>query len=122
MSTIKVNTIQTVAGVEQYLTKAWANFNGSGTLTVRQSGNASSVTDFGVANYGLNFSSNMPDANYAITGTAEGRDVHPNRTVATAFGVAPTSSSARVYTGMPGGSGSNGIFEDAAFVSIVIHR
>jgi hypothetical protein len=53
-----------------YACRAWVNFNSIGTLTVRASGNVSSVTDNGVSNYTINFTNAMPDANYAIAGAA----------------------------------------------------
>jgi hypothetical protein len=48
-----------------YGCRAWVNFNGIGTPAIRASGNVSSLTDFGTGNFGINFSTNMPDANYA---------------------------------------------------------
>lgn len=45
--------------------RAWVNFDGTSTPSIRSSGNVSSITDFGTGNYGINFSTNMPDANYA---------------------------------------------------------
>lgn len=65
MSTLKVNAIQGTNGVERYLARAWVNFNGSGTVAIRASGNVSSVTDNGTGNFTVNFTSAMPDANYA---------------------------------------------------------
>ena len=48
-----------------YACRAWVNFNGSGTVSIRASGNVSSITDNGVGDYTVNFSSALPDANYA---------------------------------------------------------
>lgn len=45
--------------------RAWVNFNGTGTVAIRASGNVSSVTDLGTGYYQLNFSTAMPDGNYA---------------------------------------------------------
>jgi len=64
MSTLKVNTIQTTSGVEVYTAKAWVNFNGTGTVAIRASGNVSSITDNGTGNYTVNFTTAMSDANY----------------------------------------------------------
>ncbi|CAB4140547.1 hypothetical protein UFOVP684_54 [uncultured Caudovirales phage] len=50
-----------------YACRAWVNFNGSGTVAIRASGNVSSITDNGVGNYTANFSTAMPDVNYAAT-------------------------------------------------------
>lgn len=68
MSTLKVNAIQNTAGVEQYLAKAWVNFNGTGTVAIRASGNVSSITDNGTGDYTVNFANALQDANYAVSG------------------------------------------------------
>jgi hypothetical protein len=68
MSTLRVNTLQTQAGVEVYTAKAWVNFNGTGTVAIRASGNVSSITDNGTGNYTVNFTTAMVDANYAASG------------------------------------------------------
>lgn len=49
-------------------TKAWVNFNGTGTVSIRASRNISSITDNGTGDYRLNFTSSLPDANYAVSG------------------------------------------------------
>jgi hypothetical protein len=51
-----------------YACRAWVNFNGTGTVAIRASGNVSSITDGGVGIYTVNFTTAMPDANYAVTG------------------------------------------------------
>ena len=51
-----------------YGCRAWVNFNGTGTVAIRASGNVSSITDIGVGLYGINFTNAMPDGNYAIAG------------------------------------------------------
>lgn len=48
-----------------YACRAWVNFNGSGTIAIRSSGNVSSITDNGTGQYVVNFSTAMPDANYS---------------------------------------------------------
>lgn len=48
-----------------YACRAWVNFNGTGTVAIRASGNVSSITDGGTGNYTINFTTAMPDANYA---------------------------------------------------------
>jgi len=49
-----------------YGCRAWVNFNGTGTVAIRASGNVSSITDNGVGDYTVNFTNAMPDANYGI--------------------------------------------------------
>jgi hypothetical protein len=51
-----------------YGCRAWVNFNGTGTVAIRASGNVSSITDNGTGNYTVNFTTAMPDVNYcAVT-------------------------------------------------------
>jgi hypothetical protein len=55
-----------------YACRAWVNFNGTGTVAIRASGNVSSITDNSTGNYTVNFTTAMPDANYAFTSTSMG--------------------------------------------------
>lgn len=48
-----------------YGCRAWVNFNGTGTVAIRASGNVTSITDNGTGSYSVNFTNAMPDANYA---------------------------------------------------------
>jgi hypothetical protein len=50
-----------------YGCRAWVNFNGTGTVAIRASGNVSSITDNGTGDYTVNFTNAMPNANYAFT-------------------------------------------------------
>lgn len=47
--------------------KGWVNFNGTGTLAVRDSYNVSSVTDSGTGYYTVNWDTDFADANYSVT-------------------------------------------------------
>jgi hypothetical protein len=57
-----------------YAARAWVNFNGTGTVAIRAAVNVSSITDNGQGNYTINFTTAMPDANYATVCTAERGD------------------------------------------------
>jgi hypothetical protein len=48
-----------------YAARAWVNFNGTGTVAIRDSGNVSSITDNGTGDYTVNFTTALPDANYS---------------------------------------------------------
>jgi hypothetical protein len=48
-----------------YGCRAWVNFNGTGTVAIRASGNVTSITDGGTGIYTVNFTTAMPDANYS---------------------------------------------------------
>jgi len=49
-----------------YACRAWVNFNGTGTVAIRESGNVSSITDNGTGKYTVNFTTAMPDTNYSV--------------------------------------------------------
>ena len=51
-----------------YAARAWVNFNGTGTVAIRASGNVTSITDNGTGNYTVNFTTAMPDTNYSFFG------------------------------------------------------
>jgi hypothetical protein len=53
-----------------YGCRAWVNFNGTGTVAIRGSGNVSSIGDMGDGDYYVNFTTAMPDANYCVTTTS----------------------------------------------------
>jgi len=59
--------IPTLGGdsVETRLCRAWVNFNGEGTVAIRDSYNISSLTDRGTGLYTISFLTAMSDANYS---------------------------------------------------------
>ena len=62
-----------------YACRAWVNFNGTGTVAIRASGNVSSITDNGVGDYTVNFATDMGDASYAAN-ISYGFNGYPNNT------------------------------------------
>ena len=54
-----------------YACRAWVNFNGTGTVAIRSSGNVSSITDNGTGDYTVNFTNAMSDVNYSTNITAD---------------------------------------------------
>jgi hypothetical protein len=57
-----------------YGCRAWVNFNGTGTVAIRSSGNVTSITDNGTGDYTVNFTNAMPDANYSSVGACAKND------------------------------------------------
>ena len=100
-----------------YACRAWVNFNGTGTVAIRASGNVSSITDNGVGQYAVNFTTAMQDANYAVNGTisvlASGAEA-----IVLGHNVAPTASSAEIRVV---NSSSQG-YMDKAYVWVSIFR
>ena len=60
--------ITTIGTAPAYACRAWVNFNGTGTVAIIASGNVSSITDNGVGDYTVNFTTAMPDDNYTCSG------------------------------------------------------
>jgi hypothetical protein len=71
--------------------RAWVNFDGTGTVAIRGSGNVSSVTDNGTGNYTVNFATAMVDANYSFATGYVGTDGQ-TRTVVTRTANPPLAS------------------------------
>lgn len=73
LTTPNINSAQiaTVSGsAPLYMCRAWVNFNGSGTVSIRASGNVSSITDNGTGDYTVNFTTALTDANYSVASYA----------------------------------------------------
>jgi hypothetical protein len=122
MSTLKVNTIRNSADVEQYLCKAWVNFNGSGTVAIRAAGNVSSITDNGTGDYTVNFTSAMADANYVLAGSARFDDSGAdfNSAFLAQYRGGYTTTTARIM--VTARNASTGSPSDASFVHVSIFR
>jgi hypothetical protein len=97
MSTLKVNAIQNTSGVTKYLAQAWVNFNGTGTVAINGQGNVSSITDNGVGDYTVNFTTAMSDANYAAAGTVSQASTAERQTLHGVSTPSPTSSAFRFW-------------------------
>jgi len=50
--------------------KAWVNFNGTGTIAVRDSLNVASLTDNGTGDFSANFNSSYSNTNYVVSMSA----------------------------------------------------
>ena len=55
--------------------KAWVNFNGTDTVSIRASHNVSSITDNGTGDYTVNLGVTMSSANYCVAGMSKDADV-----------------------------------------------
>ena len=85
------------AGVA-YGCRAWVNFNGTGTVAIKASGNVSSITDNGAGDYTLNFATSMPDANYSTVFGVRATVASVYAEIAIDTGTAPTTSAVRIWT------------------------
>jgi len=96
-----------------YGCRAWVNFNGTGTVAIRASGNVTSITDNGTGDYTVNFTTAMPDVNYAAV---TGFTTPAWNTVTHAFSY--TTSSVRVEAG----TGASPVYIDVLVFTVAIFR
>ena len=104
-----------------YAARAWVNFNGTGTVAIRASGNVSSITDHATGQYTVNFTTEMQDIDFACVGacaTLPGRNgmtVQITRQQSTTY--ANTTLTQRIW--VVDDAGNNG---DVEFVSVAVFR
>lgn len=123
MSTLRVNTIQNVAGsgdpAINGAAKAWVNFNGTGTVAIRASFNVSSITDNGTGDYTVNFTNALTDANYSAVIQMQTDTTGTNNRLIMIYPAANalTTTTLRIGAFIPGSSGF-----DPTIVCAAAHR
>jgi hypothetical protein len=76
LSDLKVTTISDLAGTgpvtltKQSAAKAWVNFDGTGTVAIRDSLNVSSITDNGTGDYTDNLTNSFTNTNWSLQGSS----------------------------------------------------
>lgn len=107
MSTLKTSNIQDTSGnnnstpeeISQGRAKAWVNFNGTGTVAIRDSFNVSSITDNGTGDYTITFANAMANVNYSFHGTASQAGTGNNgQTLSILASTAPTTTTVQFRT------------------------
>lgn len=124
MSTLKVNAFEDTSGKGWYPARAWVNFNGVGTVAIRDDGGVSSITDNSSGNYSANFDNTQSNANYCCNFSATDSGSGPSQTNGYVYGswkrgstaVAYATGSIRVGMGYP----ANTSFYDQSHVNISI--
>lgn len=118
-----VNPSTTIDGIN-FSCRAFVNFNGTGTVATRASGNVTNITDNGTGDYTVNFTTAMTDANYSVAlCTTGGNSGNVTRSIliagANATGaIQKTTSALRIQTG---DTTAIGLF-DMAEISVQIFR
>ena len=118
--TIDSAQIPTVSGTAPlYMCRAWVNFNGTGTVAIRGSGNVSSITDNGTGDYTVNFATAISDANYCPVTTLKptsGASSTNGKVANIRYDTNLATGSCRVFCSSTGGA------EDMDIVSVSIFR
>jgi hypothetical protein len=99
-----------------YGCRAWVNFNGTGTVAIRASGNVSSITDSGVGLYGVNFTTAMPDVSYSYS-HAYSNEVNGQHTVGFLNSMSASQLSVAHYN-----AANSAATSDKSFVQIAVFR
>ena len=69
LATDAVDQLSTASGsAPSYSARLWVNFNGTGTIAIRNSGNVSSLTDNGTGDHTVNFTTALSASTYCVTG------------------------------------------------------
>lgn len=122
-----VTTAKLATSPQQGLAKAWVNFNGVGTVAIRDSFNVSSITDGGQGIYSVSFTTAMANTNYCVVGMAEPSFVSGvGQSFYTVFGggssnaFVRTTSAAQVKTSYVSSTGAASALWDCQAVHIAI--
>jgi hypothetical protein len=125
--TIDSASVPTVSGTAPlYMARAWVNFNGTGVVAIRASGNVSSITDNGTGDYTVNFTTAMPDANYSTIVTTRGNG-NAGRGVGALIdcpktGTTPTTTTITFAVGIGATASVNGDVYDSDYCNVSIFR
>ena len=108
------------AGINQArIAKAWVNFNGSGTVAIRDSYNVSSITDDGTGKYKVNFSTAMSDINYSAV--VAGKYTESGDAVYNTVGFLRRIATATSYIGVRGiGGNASSSFDDLTTCNVIV--
>jgi hypothetical protein len=96
-----------------YFARAWVNFNGSGTVSIRGSGNVSSISDLGTGNYLVNLSTAMSNTNYSVVASGRLSTNSSGRDYITTEVKTTSSASIKDIAG-------NGSFYDYVYNNVII--
>lgn len=91
-----INVTNAPGSPPRFFCRAWVNFNGTGTVAIRASGNVASITDNGTGDYTINFTTAMPDTDYAVIVTAGNAGTNPVGNVLVAWANTYATGSIRI--------------------------
>jgi hypothetical protein len=119
--TINSAQVATVSGTAPlYMARAWVNFNGTGTVAIRASGNVTSITDNGLGAFTINLTTAMPDTNCAPVTSGQRYSASVSRAGKIDANMASTTT-VRLFTGYED-SFSGPIATDLEFNHIAVFR
>jgi hypothetical protein len=105
-------------GIVTGTAKAWVNFNGTGTVAIRDSYNVSSITDNGTGLYTASFANALSDINYSSNITAGNSSTASSCMAAVSIDGSYTTTSVGVKVNFANASANGAV--DSATVSLAI--
>ena len=107
----------TQTSLQQGLCKAWINFNGTSTIASRDTFNTTSLTDEGTGTYSFDFTNDMNNNDYAISGGARSPGVLSGILQApSASETSATTDSLELYS-----TNVSGSLADLNHIFVIIH-
>jgi hypothetical protein len=100
-----------------YGCRAWVNFNGTGTVAIRASGNVTSITDNGTGLYTINITTAISDANYSVAGAGHRVSGSYSAYINTDSSAVQTTSACKIAS-----SNDTGALVDSAYITVAIFR
>ena len=125
MSTIKANTLlhsdgstttqPSIPALDQRMAKAWCAFNGTGTVSIHDAYNISSITDNAVGYFRANITTALANNNYSIVGGGDGQNTASAHLMYDSNqGVRSTTSFGCRNTDI------NGVIKDSNYLSFIV--
>lgn len=99
------------------LCRAWVNYKGTSTQSIRASFNVSSVTYNSTGNYTINFTNAISDANYSAVGMTQGGSIASNSAARSLNPISLLTTSVQVVN-----TAGTGSAEDSPIVGVAIFR
>jgi len=124
MSTIKANAFKDTGNNNWHPARAWVNFTGVGSVSIRDDGSVSSITDNSTGNYTTNLQFTQSNSSYCCNFSATDSGSGSSQTNNYAYGTWKRGSTAVVYAtgtiriGM--GYAANTSYYDQSHVNISI--
>ena len=112
-------TTNTGGAPRYYAARAWVNFDGNGTASIRAASNVASVTYINTGRYRINFATPMPDTNYVTVATAGVSSSASSYYNVRTYGTPSTSSVSIMVTAQSSGSPT---YFDAEYMNLVVFR
>lgn len=106
------------SNLDRRISKAWINFNGTGTVSIRSSYNISALIDNNVGDYTIVFTTSMSNSNYSFVTWC--RDYNSDSTVFNNLGASTASSKTSSSLSLIFNNTNNSINYDSSECNVIV--